>query len=193
MIKASSKDKAIVTEILCQSFETNNSVNFVIKQDKNRLKRIRVLMEYSFDICDMFGQVYLSDDRNACALILLPDRKKTNLRTILLDIKLAFTCVGIKRLFKVLNRNSKIKNAYPFQSVFYLWFIGVKIAEQNKGIGGALLSELIKEGNLMQRPIYLETSMPENVAFYKKFGFEVYRELDFGHTLFLIRRDPDKV
>lgn len=99
-----------------------------------------------------------------------------------------FSCIGIYRVFKVLDRDSKIKRNYPKQLLYYLWFIGVKQSEQNKGTGKCILSGLIEESEQLQRPIYLETSMPENVLFYHKFGFETYQQLDFGHTLFLLRR-----
>lgn len=189
MTKATYKDKTLVNDILCQSFDANTSVNYVIKQGKNRKKRIRKLMEYAFEMCYMFGQIYLSDDKNACALTLFPDKKKTTLKSIMLDAKMAIFCVGLKRVLKVISRDSKIKSFYPKHPVFYFWLGGVNVNEQHKGIGSTLLTELIKESILIHRPIYLETSMPENVSFYKKFGFDVYKELDFGHQLYLIKRD----
>jgi len=189
MIKATYSDKPIVIDILCDSFDTNKSVNYVVKQDKNRKQRIRNLMDYSFEVCYMFGEVLLSEDKKACALVLFPDRKKTSLKSILLDAKLATSCIGISRISKVMNRDSKIKSFYPANPVYYLWFIGVNSEFKRKGIGSALLSDIVKESNSMQRPIYLETSMTDNISFYKKFGFEVYNELDFGHTLFLLKKD----
>ncbi|RPH30314.1 MAG: GNAT family N-acetyltransferase [Bacteroidales bacterium] len=181
-------DRTTVVDILCQSFDTNKSVNYVVKQGKYRKQRIRALMEYSYDVCQMFGKIYLSDDGSACALTLMPEQKRTSLKSIILDVKLIFSCIGLWRVFKVLKRDSMIKASYPNKSVFYLWFIGVRIADQNKGQGSALLSEIIKDADLIQHPIYLETSMSENVFFYKKHGFEVYKELVFDHKLFLLRR-----
>jgi ribosomal protein S18 acetylase RimI-like enzyme len=189
IIKANYSDKEIVLGILCKSFDSNKSVNYVVKQDEKRQKRIRNLMEYSYEICSMFGQVYLSDDKKACALILFPDKKKTSLKSIFLDTKMAISCVGIERVSKVLDRDSKIKKSYPNDQILYLWFIGVNPAEQQKGIGSNLLKKIIKESALSKRPIYLETSMLENIHFYNRLGFDIYKELDFGHTLFLMKRE----
>lgn len=189
MIKADYKDKTLIVDILTKVFDDNNSVNYVVKQDSKREKRIRKLMEYSFDICYLFGNVYLSEDRNACALTLFPDKQKTTLKSILLDLKLAYSSIGLNRIKKVQNRNSKIKNSYPKEPVFYLWFIGVNSTVQSKGIGSSLIKDLIKESELTKRPIYLETSMQKNIEFYNKHGFNVYKELDFGHKLFLIKRE----
>jgi ribosomal protein S18 acetylase RimI-like enzyme len=189
MIKATYSDKELALDILCKSLDSNKSVNYVVKQDENRQKRIRNLMEYSYEICSMFGQIYLSDDKKACALTLLPDKKRTSLKSIFLDAKMAISCVGIDGVSKVLDRDSKIKKSYPNNQILYLWFIEVNPGEQKKGIGSNLLKDIIRESNLSKRPIYLETSMPENIPFYNKLGFNIYKELDFGHTLFLIKRE----
>lgn len=189
MIKASYNDKAIVVDILSESFDTNGSVNFVIRQDKSRKGRIRRLMEYSFDLCYLFGDIYLSGDKKACALTLFPDRKKTTLKTILLDVKLAFSCIGLSRILKVLERESAIKSNYPSTPILHLWFIGVAPSMQGKGLGKQLLSEIINESKNQNRPIYLETSMTENLSFYEKAGFEIYKQLEQPHKLFLIRRN----
>jgi len=183
MLKATYNDKELILDILCKSFDKNNSVNYVVRQDKKRKKRIRVLMDYSFEICYMFGQIYLSENKDACALTLFPDRKKTSLKTILLDAKMAISGVGLNKVTKVLKRDSKIKASYPDHLIFYLWFIGVNPESQHQGIGSALLKDIIAESNVAKRPIYLETSMPENLKFYNKFGFNIYKELNFDHKL----------
>lgn len=146
-------------------------------------------MDYSFEMCNMFGKIYLSDNKDACALTLFPDKKKTSLKTIFLDAKIAIASVGLNRVAKVLERDSKIKSSYPCNHIFYLWFIGVTPDAQQKGVGSRLLKEIIQESYLSKRPIYLETSMTENIKFYNKLGFTIYKELDLGHKLYLIKRD----
>lgn len=148
MIKASYDDKDRIVNILVEAFDDNKSVNYIVRQDSKRKQRIRRLMEYSFDICHSFGKVFLSDDNKACALILLPDKKKTTLRSVWWDIKLILTCTGIGNIRKALNREAKIKALQPKQSLYYLWFIGVKNTEQGKGIGSNLLKELIYDNGL---------------------------------------------
>ena len=189
MIRAQYEDKPLVVEILSNSFEDNKSVNYVINQDRSRKRRICRLMEYSFDYCNMFGDVFLSDDRNSCALAVLPDKKKASLRSILLDIKLALTCIGLPNLKKAMDREARIKAVHPGDLMYYLWFIGVRPEVQNKGIGSSLLTEMITQSNAMKRPLYLETSTLRNLPWYKKFGFKVHNELDFGYKLFCLKRE----
>ena len=186
MINASCSDKDLVVDILTRSFYDNKSVNYVIKDDAQRLKRIRSLMKYSFEVCFLFGKVYLSEDKKACALIVFPDKKKTNWKAIKLDIQLIISCLGISNLLKTLDREAKIKKLQPTTPFFHLWFIGVDPESQNKGTGSELLREVINEAEAMRRPVYLETSTLKNVPWYKKFGFKIYNELHLSYKLFLL-------
>ncbi len=189
MVRANYKDKERILDILASSFEENKSVNYIIKQDGKRVDRIRNLMDYSFEVCYRFGDVFLSDDRKGCALIVFPNKKKTTLKSILLDIKLVFSCIGLFNVKKAMDRELKIKKLHPEEAMYYLWFIGVDPNEQNKGIGSSLLMDVIKQGELKNRSIYLETSTIKNIPWYKKFGFKIYNELDLGYKIFFLKRE----
>lgn len=183
MIRATLNDKGLVTDILLRSFVDNKSVNYIIKQDIKREQRLKHLMEYSFDICNLFGDVFISDDRTACALIVEPDRKKVTVKSILLDIKMALSVTGLSNIMKAISRESAIKKIHPDTPLYYLWFIGVEPSQQGNGIGSRLLNEIIKKGLSENRTICLETSTLKNIPWYEKHGFITYRELDFGYKL----------
>ena len=59
---AKNSDKNKVVEILTNSFIDNKSINYIIPNDNNRVRRIRELMAYSFDMCMLSGKVCLADD-----------------------------------------------------------------------------------------------------------------------------------
>src|SRR6185295_13278719 len=113
MNRAGANQKSLVVDILTESFDDNKSVNYVVKQDEKRKQRIRGLMDYSFDLCNAFGDTWLSDDANACALVLHPDKKRSTLNSILWDAKLAFSVIGLTRVGQVLGREAKIKAYHP--------------------------------------------------------------------------------
>lgn len=189
MKKAKRTDKDLIVDILTKSFESNLSVNYIIKQDNNREKRIRALMDYSFEVCTVFGDVFLSDDNKACALIVYPDKKKTTLQSILLDIKLILKAVSVGNISKTLRREKLINSIQPQMPMAYLWFIGVDPHTQGRGVGSKLLQEFIDYSNSNNRPIYLETSTVRNLPWYAKFGFEVYCEQDLTYHLYFFKRD----
>lgn len=183
MKKANLTDRPLVVELLALSFEKNLSVNYIVGQDDKRKERIRALMDYSFEICYRFGEVYLSDDRKACALVLYPDKKKA---TIWLDIKLIFTAIGISGIGKAMKRESLIKAKKLKIPMYYLWFIGVDPLYQHKGIGTQLLQELVTDAGSLNRPVFLETSTVKNLPWYERAGFKVYDTLSLSYTLYFL-------
>lgn len=187
MMRATLNDRELVADILTRSFIDNKSVNYIIEQDEKKEQRIRGLMEYSFDICNLFGDVFISDDRNGCALIVMPDRKKVTIKSILLDIKMALSVIGLSNINKAISRESAIKKIHPDALLYYLWFIGVEPSHQGKGIGSKLLNEIIQKGLSENRTICLETSTLKNIPWYEKHGFKTYRELDFGYKLYCMK------
>ena len=191
MIKASRNHKSRVIEILTKSFEDNQSVNYIVKQDSKRSERIKALMDYSFEVCFMFGEVYLSDDQKGCALVLYPDKKSLSIKSALMDVQLLLNAIGLTRVGKAMSRESAIKSNYPKDPIYYLWFLGVINSDQNKGIGSQLLKEIIIDSQKQHKPIYLETSTIKNIPWYKKFGFSIYNELDFGYKLFMLRKGKE--
>src|SRR5688500_12092883 len=113
MIKADYKDKQLVVDILSRSFDDNKSVNYVIKQDSKRKERLKNLMAYSFEVCYLFGEVFLSDDKRGCALLIFPEKKKTRLKSILLNVQLIFTSLGLANIQRTIGRESNIKRLHP--------------------------------------------------------------------------------
>lgn len=182
-------EKKLVVDILARSFISNQSVNYLIPQDPNKQKRIQSLMDYSFEMCSLFGKVLVSDNKKVCALVSFPERKKTTVKSLLAEIKLIVKSIGFANISKAMKREKAISGNYPTEPIYYLWFIGVSPEFQGQGIGEKLMREILADADQMRRPIYLETSTLKNIPWYQKFGFEVYGELDFGYKLFLLRRN----
>jgi GNAT superfamily N-acetyltransferase len=188
MITATKNEKKLVIDTLTSAFLDNKSINYIVPQDGLKLYRIHKLMDYSFEICMLFGKVYISDDRKGCALILYPELKKTTLKTILLDFQLIFNCIGFKNLLKTMQRESKINSIKPKVRMAYVWFIGVDPKYQKFGLGKKLMKEIIISTMQDHRPIFLETSTLENLPWYKKFGFKIYDQLILDYTMYFLKR-----
>jgi ribosomal protein S18 acetylase RimI-like enzyme len=188
MRKANRQDISVITSILTDAFIDNKSVNYVVKQDKHKRRRIAGLMKYSFKVCQAFGEVWISDDKQACALLLFPDKKKTTLSGVLQDVDLAFSVIGITRVADVMKREALIKNHHPKEPFCHLWFIGVDIQHQHNGKGSEFLQSLIDLCRKRNQSIYLETSVERNINWYKKFGFEIYETIDLSYRLYLLRK-----
>lgn len=189
MNRAKHSDKELIVNILTKSFDNNKSVNYIINQEKNRSYRIRSLIEYSYDLCELFGDIFITDDKNGCALIMKPELKKTTFKSILLDAKFVFKCLGVRNIKKAMSREAKIKRVHPKGPIYYLWFIGVEPENQNKGAGSKLMNEIIVEAKKQNRILCLETSTVRNIPWYEKFGFVIYHQFDFGYELFSLKKE----
>lgn len=187
MIRATKADKPRVVEILTQAFDANPSVNYTLPQDSRSRQRLVRLMEYSVEVCQDSGEIYLSEDKNACALLLRPEQKRTTLKALWRDVALVVCCVGLGKVKALLDREAKIKAAHPRVPFYHLWYIGVLPSCQQQGIGTQLLQDVIAHARQQNRALYLETSVPSNVAWYQKAGFEVFHRLDFSYVLSMLR------
>ncbi|RZM23419.1 MAG: GNAT family N-acetyltransferase [Pedobacter sp.] len=183
MMRQSREDRERIIKILVGSFAENKSVRSICGDDTRKRRK---LMEYAFNYCNAFGKVYLSEDRQACALVLFPEKKSTTLRTLIWDVSLATRVVGLSKLFNIIKKEAAINRHHPICPIYYLWFLGVDPAVQGSGRGSALMEQLLEDANAMARPVYLETSNPANLAFYKSMGINVYRELSVGYKIYLL-------
>ena len=186
MIIATIKDRALVIDILTKSFIANKSVNYIIKTESNT-KQVRALMAYSFDVCMQFGNVFLSENRKGCALLLASGSNRTSLYAIWLDIKLIIQAIGPARVGIALKRESAIKKVRLKEEHLYLWFVGVHPDSQHRNIGSELLSGIIDLASARNLPLCLETSTVTNLPWYAKYGFEIYNQLDLGYLLYFLK------
>ncbi len=125
MVRVTHDDKKLILEILSRSFAENKSVTYVINRGYSNAKGIRALMDYSFEIFSLFGEIWISNNRQACALVLFPHLKRMTSVFIWLNIKLIFYAIGISGVKRVLLRENKIKKIPPKKEMAYLWFVGV--------------------------------------------------------------------
>jgi GNAT superfamily N-acetyltransferase len=67
-------------------------------------------------------------------------------------------------------RTGKVQDSgHPEDAHVYLWFLAVDPAHQRGGVGRALLARVYENA---AAPVYLDTSNPDNVAYYASAGFE---------------------
>ena len=175
--------KDCVISILHSTFYNNKSVNFVLKQDQKKDKRLRTLLEYSYFHGEEFGEIILTEDKSTCAIIVDPSRKKTTLKSIFWNIKIGFQCIGFFNLKKVLRREAILNKLHPKCPYIYLWYVGVDEKHQGKGKGTVLINQITEKYKRENRPVYLQTSTERNFAFYEKLGFTKIAEPDVGYPL----------
>tara|TARA_R110002049_G_scaffold90784_2_gene227267 strand:+ start:1095 stop:1661 length:567 start_codon:yes stop_codon:yes gene_type:complete len=185
--KANQNDRELVVSILWQAFKENKSVNYIAGKEE---KSIRFLIEYSFERCIESGEVFISTDLKAVAMIQFQDQKKFTWKGIISDLKLILNTIGWTNIPKTLARESFIKKHYPKSPFTYLWYIGVDPKVQGNGLGTQLLKHVLFYSKTLKRPVYLETTLGKNINWYLKHGFKIYSKSDrFGFPLNFLRTE----
>ena len=69
--------------------------------------------------------------------------------------------------------DSKLEAAHPAGRHAFLHTLGIDPAHQRSGAGTALIESLIARHGDGETPIHLTTANPENLPYYRRFGFEV--------------------
>jgi ribosomal protein S18 acetylase RimI-like enzyme len=190
MLKATQADRQLIVRILAEAFDDNLSVNYLIPQKRNRNKKLLRLMEYSFDVCYAYGDIFLNETKVACALILYPNSLINHkMAKYILDSRLILTSIGFSNLYKATVREAKVRAVHPAKKSFaHLWYIGVLKAQQAKGLGSLLLKEVMDYCKQNQNQIYLETSTQKNLDWYQKNGFILFETLNFSYNLYCFKQ-----
>lgn len=83
--------------------------------------------------------------------------------------------------------------AHPHGPVWYLNLLVADPSVQRAGIGGALQEQVLPRADAEGLDCYLETQNPDNLAYYRRFGWEVVDELRpvrNGPPLWALSRSP---
>ncbi len=86
-----------------------------------------------------------------------------------------------------------IDKAHPREELWYLLLLAVDPSVQRAGIGARLQQEVNERADRDGLACYLETQKEENLAYYRRFGYELEKVLNpvkDGPPLWTMRREP---
>jgi GNAT superfamily N-acetyltransferase len=87
----------------------------------------------------------------------------------------------------------RMQRVHPEEPHWYLAVIGSDPTVRGTGLGQALMRSRLDRCDTEHAPAYLESSNPDNVPYYLRFGFELSREItlpDGGPSLWPMWREP---
>ena len=87
---------------------------------------------------------------------------------------------GLGSLARVLKLFLQLGNFHPREPHYYLFALGTRTAHQGRGVGTALMRDVIDRCDETGTQAYLESSNLANLAFYRRHGFEVMDEIQTG-------------
>ena len=173
----------------------------VLPDEGVRRRTFGVMWPGVMHFCRVYGEVFTTPQGQGAACWAAPGKMRVTFwRMLRAGSGLMWTVMQLskadrKRFFKVMQPLDRLHRRLMPGQHWYLWAFGVEPASQGQGIGGALLAPILARADAERVPCYLETETEENVAFYRRRGFEVAEEARFLEgrvTIWAMRRDPQK-
>jgi len=129
------------------------------------------------------GRAYRTDDGLGAALWLPPgvnsDEESMG--------ELMMQAVPAERQQSVFAMLEKVGTSHPDVPHWYLPAIGVEPIAQGRGYGGLLMAEGTAVCEREEVAAYLESTNPENITLYQRYGFEVIGEIQLNDSPVLTR------
>jgi ribosomal protein S18 acetylase RimI-like enzyme len=138
--------------------------------------------------------VFTDDQHGGAAYWDPPGRWKTGFRDYLRVAAPMLLGINrrIPRALRGLAQVEAVHDRQP-QDHYYLAVLGTRTAKQGTGVGSAMLAPVLEVCDRDGVGAYLESSKEANIPFYRRHGFEVVEEIEFGRggpTLWAMWRDP---
>lgn len=178
--RATPGDLEAVARDLAASFETDPVFQWFLRddgrRDLGRLKLFRLLTGVGL----VDGEV-LRPASGGAASVWLPSQSlgPTPWLDELRSLPTILAATGFSRLSRMSAARAAMDRHHPMDREHaYLWFIGVAPEAQGLGVGSRLLAAGLERVDAQGLPAYLESSNIANVPLYRRYGFEVTREIE---------------
>ncbi|MEN0066189.1 MAG: GNAT family N-acetyltransferase [Myxococcota bacterium] len=193
---ATAADTAVVGSILGESFRDDPVLVHIAGKDG--LADVLYPQAYRL-VYAALGHTYLiRDDAGhpaGCSMWVGPGQSTDDLSlgTILQLTWTVLRSHGPATLYRLLKLGQVTSPKHPKERHYYLNAIGILRAGQGQGLGGQLMEHVLRMADQEGVPTYLENSREQNLAFYRRYNFEVTEQLTplpGGPPLWLMRREP---
>lgn len=141
--------------------------------------------------CDKHA--YLAGDGAGAAMWAAPGKWRLPQSEVVRETPASIKAFG-RNLPRALRLLMQVEALHPKESAhWYLGYLGTRCDSQGKGIGSAMLREVLTQADADRLPAYLESSNERNLTLYERHGFKVVHEfpaLGRGPTIYRMWRDP---
>ncbi|HLX89194.1 MAG TPA: GNAT family N-acetyltransferase [Acidimicrobiales bacterium] len=193
MRTAAPGERKDIATSLADAFFDDPVMAWILSDDRSRRRRLAGLFSTLMKGHYLpLGTVWTTDDHAGAALWAPPGRAIIPAPTVLRHLPTLVHALG-RRALVALRALSHVEHMHPKEPHWYLGVLGTRQADQGKGVGSALLSPVLTRCDEEGLPAFLESSKERNIAYYRRFGFEVTSEIQLpmgGPTVWPMWRDP---
>ncbi|MGD0707800.1 MAG: GNAT family N-acetyltransferase [Anaerolineaceae bacterium] len=176
IVKLDPSKKKHAVDVLCTAFFDYPEFDFYFPDPEKRKRCLPWYLGKVMNTALRYGEVYTTQEISGVAFILPPGHTKiSQWEYVLCGFLPAPFVLGMQDFIRsqqgeefIGDIHEKIMYGRPH---YYLWGLVVDPAQKRKGIGTALLGQILAKADVEKKPIYLETHDEKNVAYYQKSGF----------------------
>lgn len=185
-------DVADLGRALAEAFRTDPVWRWVVPDDARWEARAAAAFAAEVAVKLRAGHAYTTDARAGVALWAPPGHWRDPVLDQLRVAPAMGLLVGPRNVRRGLGVLRATEAAHPREEHWYLAFLGTHPDHQGRGVASALLAPVLRRCDLDGTPAYLESSNPDNVAFYERHGFRVTGQVSSGGgpPLDLMWREP---
>lgn len=168
-----------VVEVLARAFRDNPlDVAVIGRSPRHRLRSNRAGMRASLVAARGIALRLVAGPEPAGALLATPPDRHPLPQPPLGEQLRCLLWQGPRVISRWAHVGSELLPHHPLERHWYLGLLGVEPRRQGHGVGARLMEAFVERVEADRLPAYLETDRPENVRFYRRFGFEVASELE---------------
>jgi ribosomal protein S18 acetylase RimI-like enzyme len=189
--RTAGKDLPMLVETLVAAFLDDPVMAWCVPDRERRPAILRAFFEIAVDVNQPYGELYTTDPVPAAGAVWVPPGcqpaggEADHLVTLYIEAAEEYGD-------RVVAAMQLMDACHPQEPHDYLWFLGTRPEWQSRGLGSALLREVLDRCDREGRPAYLEASTERNVRLYRRHGFEVADEIPLpdGPTMWPMWREP---
>ncbi len=172
----------LAAEALARAFDDSPIVRYLIPKDRPRTIGARATFIAALVDADKHGEAWVatSGDEIVGAAVWsppggFPPSTGRQLRQLL--HLLAVAPAAPRALPRSLRYLRRVEAVHPHDEHWYLSVLGVDPTYQGQGWGSRLLEAVLPRIDEAGLPVYLETDKERNLAYYRRFGFELVEQI----------------
>jgi GNAT superfamily N-acetyltransferase len=174
-VQVEAEREAAAARVLADAFYDDPFVSWMYPAAARRRERFRRVCAKLLAVTRGRNHALRTTDDGACALWLAPGEpaltRGEQLRMLSIIPGLGWRAPRTLAVLDLMDRK------HPHEPHWYLFLVGSDPARRGQGHGRAVIQPVLDECDRDGSPAYLESSNPENVPYYARFGFEATGEI----------------
>lgn len=193
LVRATNEDVAEIVEMLIRAFYDDPVASFMFCREQHKKRALKRF--FSILIRGDYmktGEVWTTSARSGAAVWGPPSKPRPGMRDLFQMFPLLRELMPLGHMREAFTALFAVEAERPKIPHWYLATLGTDPDLQGRGVGSTLMTSMIERIDEEHQPAYLESSKERNVPFYRRFGFEVTKELKAapsGPTIWLMWRE----